>query len=146
MYSIGEVSKITGLSISTLRYYDKNGILPNIKRNSSFNREFDDKDLEALKVIQCLKVSGMQLKDIKLFMKWISQGNKTLDKRLDMFVKQEEAIKNQINELNNALFMIQFKKWYYSEAVKDGSDKKVKNMKLDDMPLEIQELYNKTHV
>lgn len=69
MYTIGQVSKMFGLPISTLRYYDKEGLFPCIARVSGIRR-FGDTDLEALRVIECLKQSGLEIKDIKRFMDW----------------------------------------------------------------------------
>lgn len=144
-YTIGEVSEKTGLSISKLRYYDEHGLIPNIKRTSSGLRKFSIENMEALKLIECLKTSGMQIKEIKEFMKWCSQGDKTIDKRLDMFNNQEKNILNQIKNLQESLDLIHFKQWYYSTAKYHNSEKFVRNMNLEDMPEGIQKLYKKTH-
>lgn len=143
--SIGEASKLTKLSISKLRYYDDNGLIPSLKRTSSGLRKFDDSSLEALNLIECLKNSGMKLKEIKQFMKWCSEGDSTLEKRLKMFYEQEKNILAQIEDLQNSLNLIKFKQWYYETAVKDNTDKLVKNMKYEDMPKDIQKLYDKSH-
>ena len=58
MYSIGQVSEMFNLPISTLRYYDKEGLFPEINRVSGI-RKFSDKELETLRVIECLKKSGL---------------------------------------------------------------------------------------
>ena len=63
MYTIGQVSERFGLPISTLRYYDKEGLFPTIQRDSGI-RKFGEKELEALRVIECLKKSGLEIKDI----------------------------------------------------------------------------------
>lgn len=145
MYSVGQVANMMDISISTLRYYDSSGVLVNIKRNASGIRRFDDKDLEALKVIDCLKISGMQLKDIKIFMDWCEKGNATLKKRLKMFQEQEQAVLSQMEKLKTALDMIQFKQWYYESAVQFHDESKVKNMEVSSMPKAIQKLFKKTH-
>ena len=67
MYTIGQIAEKFDLSISTIRYYDKEGLLPNIKRKNGI-RQFDDQDLEVFLVIECLKKSGMQIKEIKQFL------------------------------------------------------------------------------
>lgn len=144
MVTIGQVAKKMNLSISTLRYYDKEHILPAIKRNNIGVRLFDDSDIEALRVIECLKVSGMKLNDIKIFMRWCIESDKTIKKRLDMFNQQECAINDQINRLNKALNMIKFKKWYYQTALNDNTEKNVKKMDITNMPREIQQLYKQT--
>ena len=67
MYSIGQVSEMFNLPISTIRYYDKEGLFPGIERRSG-NRVFSEREVEALRVIECLKASGLEIKDIKQFM------------------------------------------------------------------------------
>ena len=57
MYTIGQVSEMFGLPISTLRYYDKQGLFPGMERISGI-RKFSEKEIETLRVIECLKRSG----------------------------------------------------------------------------------------
>ena len=65
IYTVGEMAKTLGVPASTLRYYDKEGLLPFVKRSSGGIRMFEEKDYEWLKVISCLKKAGMSLKDIR---------------------------------------------------------------------------------
>ena len=74
MYTIGQISEMFQLPISTLRYYDKEGLFPDLERSSGIRR-FSEKEIEALRVIECLKKSGLEIKDIKLFMEWCSEGS-----------------------------------------------------------------------
>ena len=64
MYSIGQVAEMFGLPISTLRYYDKQGLFPNMERVSGI-RKFSEVEIEALRIIECLKKAGMEIKDIR---------------------------------------------------------------------------------
>ena len=143
--SIGEASKLTNLSISKLRYYDEHGLIPFLKRTSSGLRKFDETSLEAIRLIECLKNSGMQLKEIKQFMDWCAEGDSTLKDRLNMFKQQEINVLAQIEALQSTLNLIRFKQWYYETAVNDHTDQFVKNMKYEDMPSEIQKLYDELH-
>lgn len=143
--SIGEASKLTNLSISKLRYYDEHGLIPSLKRTSSGLRKFDETSLEAIRLIECLKNSGMQLKEIKQFMDWCAEGDSTLKDRLNMFKQQEINVLAQIEDLQSTLNLIRFKQWYYETAVNDHTDQFVKNMKYDDMPSKIQKLYDELH-
>lgn len=72
MYTIGQVSEMFHLPVSTLRYYDKEGLFPNLKRESGI-RKFNDHELEALRMIRCLKASGLEIKGIKQFFEWCNQ-------------------------------------------------------------------------
>ena len=87
-YSIGEVSRMFGLPQSTLRYYDKEGLLPHIQRQGAGIRRFDEQAVEALRVIECLKKSGMEIKDIQQFMIWCGEGASTYQQRLELFQRR----------------------------------------------------------
>ena len=69
-YTIGQVSAQFGLPVSTLRYYDRQGLFPHMQRVSGV-RKFGEQELEALRVIECLKKSGLEIKDIRRFMEWL---------------------------------------------------------------------------
>ncbi len=144
MYSIGEISDKFNLTVSAIRYYDKEGLFPNVKRKNGI-RQFDDADVESILVIECLKKSGMQIKEIKQFLDWCNEGDSTIEKRLQMFENQKEKIINQIDELQDAMNLINYKCWYYNEASKRGTDRDLKNININILPEQIKELYIKSH-
>ena len=143
-YTIGQVAKLTGLSISTIRYYDKEGLLNGINRKSGI-RSFNDKDLNTIRVIECLKNSGMLIKEIRDFMKLCEEGDSSLNERYNFFLDQEKKVQDQIKSLNQTLKLIKFKQWYYLKAISDNTESIVKNMSIDDMPDDIKDLYLETH-
>ena len=98
MYTIGQVSEMVGLPISTLRYYDKEGLFPGMRRASGIRR-FGEKEIDAIRVIECLKKSGLEIKDIKLFMEWCAQGSETYPRRLELFIKQKAAVEMEIERM-----------------------------------------------
>lgn len=144
-YSISEVAEKMKVTISTLRYYDNIGLLQNLKKNKAGNRVFSEEDIETIRVIQYLKKSGMQLIEIKEFMNWCKEGDSTLDKRLNLFTKQKEIVVSEIARLQETLNLIKYKEWYYTQAVKDGTEQNIKNMPLEKMPKEVQEEFKKCH-
>lgn len=95
MYSIGEVSKMFNLPISTLRYYDIQGLFINIERDETGIRRFNDKTIEAIRLIECLKKSGMQIKDIKEFMHWCSLRNKIIKEKKCFLNKRKYFSRNK---------------------------------------------------
>ena len=109
MYTIGQVSEMFGLPISTLRYYDKQGLFPEMERVSGI-RKFNDTELEALRVIECLKKSGLEIKDIKQFMDWCVKGASTYSQRKALFEKQRETLEAEIAHMNQVLDMLKFMK------------------------------------
>lgn len=121
-YSIGQAAKKMGLTAHTLRYYEKEGLLPFVKKTSSGLRIFSEEDIGWLQMIECLKGTGMPLKGIKQYIDWFIEGDSTLQKRLDMFKQQKIKIEEQMRELKKHMEKINYKIAYYTEMVENGSD------------------------
>ena len=90
-YTVGQMAKMLGLAGSTLRYYDKEGLLPFVERSSGGIRMFREKDYEWLQIIECLKKAGMSIKDIKKYIVLLQQGDSTIQERLELFQHQRIA-------------------------------------------------------
>lgn len=144
MYTIGQVSEMFGLPISTLRYYDKEGLFPDLKRSSGI-RQFSETELEALRVIECLKKSGLEIKEIKQFMKWCSEGSSTYPQRKELFENQKIQVEAELERINRVLDMIKFKCWYYEQALADGNEERLKKIIPDKLPEDIKSLYRNSH-
>lgn len=144
MYTIGQVSEMFHLPVSTLRYYDKEGLFPEIERSSGMRR-FSDKELDALRVIECLKKSGLEIKDIRNFMEWCRQGSSTYPQRKELFIKQKAMVERKISKLEKVLDMLRFKCWYYEQAIQDGSEERLASMLPDKLPTDIQKMYDHAH-
>lgn len=139
-YSIGEVSNKTGIPIPTLRYYDKEGLFPTIGRSNGGIRIFTDLEIGTIKMIECLKSTGLSIKEIKQYIDWHEEGDATLQKRRDMFYERLEVVKEQQKAIEKTMDMVKFKCWYYDTALASGSEESIKNQPPDDLPVEIQEL------
>lgn len=118
---IGQVAKQTGLSEHTLRFYDKQGLLPKITKTRGGVRDFDDQDMRTLAMIECLKKTGMPLADIKQFIDWCAMGDKTIKQRHDMFVERRKIVQRQLAEIQKTLKIIEFKTEYYARALAAGT-------------------------
>lgn len=121
-YTIGEVAKKVGLSISTLRYYDKEGLLPFVERTASGQRRYKDSDLEWLSIIECLKTTGMSIKEIKQYIDLYKKGDSTLNLRLSLFKNQLALLEEQIRTLKEKEYTIKSKIWYYETAIAAGTE------------------------
>lgn len=137
-YTIGEIAKKVNISPHTLRFYAKEGLLPFVERSESGIRMFKDEDCQWLTIIECLKKTGMPIKDIKTYMDWLIEGDSTIDKRLEMFKKQKAAVEKQIEELKETLKLLEYKCWYYETAKKAGTCAVHNTVKLEDIPEEIR--------
>lgn len=139
-YSIGEVAAMMNLSTHTLRFYDKEGLLPMMERSASGIRLFKDADIERLKMIECLKTSGMSIREIKQFFDWYMEGDTSLEKRQKMFYDRKKSLMEQMAKLQKTLAAVNYKCWYYDTAVEAGTEDILKNMSPEDMPPEIRKL------
>ena len=144
MYTIGQVSELFDIPISTLRYYDKEGLFPDMQRVAGM-RKFSEKELEALRIIECLKKSGLEIKDIKRFIQWCTQGSETYPQRRELFLQQKKYVEEEIQRLNQVLDLLTFKCWYYEQAIQDGNEDRLQSMQPEDMPEPIRQLYENTH-
>lgn len=143
LYTVGEMAKMLDVAPSTLRYYDKEGLLPFVERSQSGIRMFKDADYEWLQIINCLKKTGMPLKDIREFIYMTMAGDETIDERLELFKKQKTVIENQIAELQDTLNILNFKCWYYQTAKNSGSTSVPRNMSIEEIPEEFRDVRNK---
>ena len=120
-YTIGEMAQKLNVAPSTLRYYDKEGLLPFVERSSGGIRMFKDEDMEWLRVLGCLKKAGMPLKEIKTFIDWSRQGDATISHRLELLEKQRQSVLEQQKQLEDTLLMLDYKRWYYQTAQEAGT-------------------------
>lgn len=102
-YSIGEVSEATGISISTLRYYDREGMFPGMERSPGGIRVFSDRELGVIRVVECLKKAGMSIKDIKEFLGWCQEGDASLEKRQALFYARLKELEAQMEDLQKTM-------------------------------------------
>lgn len=130
-YSISEVANELNLTVYTLRYYDKEGLMPFVGRTPSGIRVFKDSDIEALKVIECLKSTGMPIKEIKNFIDWCSEGDLSLQQRHDMFLERKAVVEAQLEELHKTMELINHKCTYYKTALDAGTEDIHKNNKIE---------------
>ncbi|WNS40753.1 MerR family transcriptional regulator [Paenibacillus sp. MMS20-IR301] len=121
-YSISEAAEHFNMTPHTLRYYDKEGLLPHIERNPGGKRVFKESDMEALRIIECLKSSGMPIKEIKNFIEWCSEGDSTLQQRYDMFLERKACVEAQMEELRKTMEVIDYKCSYYKTALTSGTE------------------------
>ena len=117
MYSIQEVSKKTGLSAHTLRYYEKEGLISGVGRTQGGFRQYSDADLEALGLICCLKNTGMSLQEIARFMELTHQGDRTLKERVELLRQHRENVLERVSEMQRHLEKVTWKLNYFTEKL-----------------------------
>lgn len=114
-YSIKQVSERLQLPISTLRYYDKEGLMPLLKRTEYGTRKFSEMDIYWLELVCCLKNSGMPIEEVKEFMMLCLNGSSTCEQRRELLEQHKENIEQKMDTLNRSLGMINYKLAHYNE-------------------------------
>ena len=115
-------------------------MLPNIRRTKGGIRQFDEETIEWLKLIECLKKTGLSLTKIREFMDMSTQGDATIPQRLALFQHQRDAIREEIRQLEEILHLVDYKCWYYETAQNEGTLQLLAQRSDADFPQEYQEV------
>ena len=133
-YTVGEMARRLGVPASTIRYYDKEGLLPFVGRSSGGIRVFTEKDFEWLRIIECLKKTGMSLKDIREYIELAMQGDETIARRLELFRKQCTVLETRMAELQQTMDTLDYKCWFYETAAAHGSTEGISDLPDEALP------------
>ena len=114
-YTVGEMARRLGVPASTIRYYDKEGLLPFVGRSSGGIRVFTEKDFEWLRIIECLKKTGMS-------------------RRLELFRKQRTVLETRMAELQQTMDTLDYKCWFYETAAARGSTEGISDLPDEALP------------
>lgn len=115
-YSIGEFAKMIGVSTSTLRYYEKEGLLTP-RRDENNIREFTDDDIGWVQFLLHLKNSGMSMAELKQYTKWRAMGDETTPERLDLLEKRKHLVEEEIQALQKNLYVLNQKIEFYKDRL-----------------------------
>jgi len=124
-YSIKEVSKKYNLSTYTLRYYEREGLLPTVQRNENNKRFYTDIDLGWIEMICCMRATGMSISYIKNYIDLCVKGNDTLPERRKIMLGQREIIKEHLKKYTDLLELVDMKLDYYDKKVSKDELKKI---------------------
>ena len=118
-YTVKVAAEKVNLSPHVLRYYEKEGLLPHIKRSKSGIRHYSDEDLEWLGLICCLKNTGMSIRQIRDFVNLSIQGPRTLKDRCEMLIDHKLQVEEHLAEMNQHLEKVSRKIAYYTRQYED---------------------------
>lgn len=122
MYTVKQVAEIMHISAHTIRFYDNEGLIPYVTRNENHVRLFSESDLDWLSMIQCLKLTGMSLAEIKRYVQLCKEGDKTTEERYKIILSQREKAKNELNNAKKRLDTLDKKVNYYKEILNEQND------------------------
>ena len=121
-YTVKSVAQMMKISAHTVRYYDNEGLVPFVSRTQSNIRKFSDYDLSWLKTVHCLRATNLSINDIKKYIDLCLKGDKTIKQRAEIIFSQEAKLKEQLKELQGQMEILQIKKRYYKELLKNKSN------------------------
>ena len=118
MYTIQDVSKKTGLTAHTLRYYEKEGLITGVERSQGGIRQYTDEDLERLGLIRCLKNTGMSIQEIARFVQLTHEGDHTLEERVELLRAHRERVLERMAEMQKHLDKVTWKLNFFTEKLR----------------------------
>lgn len=117
LYSMKETCDKTGLTYDTLKFYCNEGLIPNVKRNKSNYRVFDDNDINWIKSLSCLKNCGMSIVEMKEYLELCLKGEASIPERQDILETKLRELEHKKQELQDAIDFVHWKQNFYKDVL-----------------------------
>lgn len=117
MYTMKQACQAAGMSYETLKFYCNEGLVPNVKRSANNYRIFDDHDINWIKSLSCLKRCGMSIAEMKEYLAFCLEGEKTIPQRKLVLSKHKDGLQMKIRELEDAVRYIEWKESFYDDVL-----------------------------
>jgi MerR family transcriptional regulator, aldehyde-responsive regulator len=114
---IAEVSECYGLSLDTLRYYERVGLIPPVNRNESGIRDYNELDLRRVEFIKCMRSAGLPVEVLIDYVALVQQGDKTIEARKEILIEQRQLLMDRMSEMQKTLDILNYKIEVYEKAV-----------------------------
>ena len=119
-YTVKEVARIMGLSTYTIRYYDNSGLIPGVDRSDGNIRLFSDYNVSWLKLVHCLRATGLSIEGVRHYIEMCQQGDATIPERAELIFRQEKILREQLRSLQTQMEVLKYKKQYYRHLLASG--------------------------
>lgn len=116
-YTMMQACRETNMTYQALKYYCNEGLVPNVKRDSNNRRVFDERDIQWIKDLTCLKKCGMSIQEMKEYLALCLQGQPTIPQRKVLLEKKQAALRAAIQELEDCVSYIDWKQNFYDEVL-----------------------------
>ena len=117
LYTMKEVCEKTNMTYQTLKYYCNEGLVPNVKRDKNNHRVFDEKDVNWIKDLICLKKCNMSIEEMKLYLNLCLEGESTIPARKEMLAKKQDSLRDSVKALEESIAYIDWKQNFYDEVL-----------------------------
>lgn len=114
---ISEVSEHSGLTVDTLRYYEKIGLLPQVNRTDSGIRDFSDLDVRRVDFIKCMRSAGLPIEVLIENFSLVQKGDETIQARKEILQEQRSQLRARMAEMQETLDLLNHKIQVYENAV-----------------------------
>ena len=114
---IAEVSEKYGLSVDTLRYYERVGLIPPVHRNDGGIRDYNELDLRRVDFIKCMRGAGLPVEVLIEYMGLVQQGDKTIEARKEILKEQRDLVVTRMEEMQKTLDLLNHKIDVYEKAI-----------------------------
>ena len=115
--NISQVSKKYGLSVDTLRYYEKEGLIPPVHRNESGLRDYTEQDCGWVEFIKCMRSAGLSIDTLREYITLYFKGNRTLQKRKNLLIAERDKLQARLKEMQGTLERLDYKIRVYEEKI-----------------------------
>lgn len=117
LYTMMQVCRKLDMTYQTLKFYCNEGLVPNVKRDKNNRRVFDERDVAWISSLTCLKKCGMSIQEMKDYLAMCLEGEKSIPERKEMLARKQEALREQIKELEDSVAYIDWKQNFYDEVL-----------------------------
>ena len=112
-YTVKEAAEKLGMTTYTVRYYDNADLIPGVDRTAGNIRMFSDRSLAWLKLVHCLRMTGLPVNEVRRYIRMCLKGDSTIPERAEIIYRQEKVLHEQLKALNQQMEILKYKKNYY---------------------------------
>jgi len=118
-YTVKDVAEMLELSTYTIRYYDNSGLIPFVERTNGNIRMFSDYSVTWLRLVHCLRTTGLPIEGVKHYIDMCLEGDSTIEERSKLIFQQEKSLRQQIQVLQQQMEVLRYKKAYYKNLLEN---------------------------
>ena len=131
LYTMKQTCEKTGLTYDTLKFYCNEGLIPNVKRDKNNYRVFNDKNIEWIKSLSCLKSCDMSIVEMKEYLALCLKGKSTIPERQVILNNKLKELEHKINKIQDSIDYIHWKQNFYNDVL-SGKTKYYSNLTIDE--------------
>jgi DNA-binding transcriptional MerR regulator len=122
MYSMKQACRAVDMTYEALKFYCNEGLVPNVKRDGNNRRVFDDRDIDWIKGLTCLKNCGMSIHEMKGYMELCLRGEASIPERKEILARKRMELLARIAALNDSISYIDTKQQFYDDVAMGKTD------------------------